>query len=74
MFFVQYNTQMFPQEEEYTITTRCKTRRKAIEFLRDEFKKNGYVFFYAPVVFNEDTQKFIRLGSRTMKFIYGTEK
>jgi len=71
MFYVQYNSLLFAQEEANIINTRCKTRRKALEFLRDEFKKNGLNHFYAPVIFNEDAQKFIRLGSRTMRFIYG---
>lgn len=71
MFYVQYDIALFPQDEERVINARCKTRRKAIEFLKDGFSKNGLNNFYAPVVFNEDTQKFIRLGSRTMRFIYG---
>ena len=68
MFVASYNLPVDNDGPESDVKN-CKTRREALNFLRDAYRCNGPNRFYNPQIWDEDRQRMVNITKNKMKFI-----
>ena len=69
MFIASYNLPVDNNGPESDVK-KCKTRREALNFLRDAYRCNGANRFYNPQIWDEDSQRLVTITKNKAKVIY----